>query len=839
MALSRSTKIWLIILSVPVVLIIGGIVTLKVLFTGERLKGYLIPAVEEATGRTVTVSDVSLSVFPSIAVEVDTLSISNAIGVGFSEKPFCRLDRLVLDVRLLPLLSGRIEVPTIRLERPVLLLEVNEEGATNYDFPQKQEEQGAGADTAGVTGTGLVLSSVQIENGTLEYVNKEQNSATALEGIKLLTTIDINALSRTVTLGIDAAIDALSYGSIGSPLLSGIPLTLQQRLVYNEADDKLTLEDGKGSIGTINLAISGSVATVTTAPTIDLAVESSGAGIPDLLSLAPKEHMKNAEGLEGTGTAEIRINMKGLISDSTEADVTGLVSSTNAQIRYASLPKPITNVNIVSDFAKTASKQEFRVTKFTANLGDNPVSATLSVVDFDNPLMNLTLNASMNLAEVKDYYPLEEGTELSGQLKADVKVAGRVNDVKTRKSSGSLNLSGVSAKTAGSANPVRNLNGAITFNDQSIEAKKLTMMIGKSDLDIAFSLRNYLGLFDDANQSARPAANLKLTSNHLLTADLTSDEKGDKGGKGSGGEAAPQSGLPFPGVDMDITATIGTLTLEKFELKNVRAAMRISDGIITLQNFSGNAFNGSLVTKGTLDMRKAEQTPFDLTLDMNNLDVHQLLPQFSSFGNRLYGNLTMTTQLKGALDDTLGLVSQTLGGDGTVQMKSGKVDGVKVNQALAGMLSLPDLNVVSFKDWQNSFMIANGRLMLKDLKINALNSDYTINGSMGFDGSLDYKMTLLLPPETSNKIKLPGVGGFAGQAVDLFKDPSGRIRLDFDVGGMSDNPSVSLNTDAAQKKAEDLVKQKLEAEKKKLEDDLKKKAGDILKDFDPFKKDGP
>jgi len=777
----------------------------------------------------VTIADVSLSIFPSIAVEVDTLTISNAAGDGFSRRPFCRLDRLVLDVNLFPLLSGRVEVPTVLLERPFLLLEVNEKGAANYEF-KKAEESQTTADTAGVTGSGLVLSDFEIRNGTLEYVDHEQNSSTSLEGIRLLTEIDLDPHTRSATVALEATIDAFSYGSVESPMLSGIPVTLSQRLIYLEAEDSLSLGEGKATVGTIPLTIGGSVATMSKTPRVDIAIRSSGAKIPDLLSLVPKEYLKNAEGFEGTGTAEIGITMKGEISDSTEPDVTGLISSTGAQVRYASLPKPITNIAIVADFARTAAKQEFRVTKFSANLGDNPIGGTLTVVNFDDPAMNLAFHASLNLAEVKEYYPLEEGTELSGHLKADLKVSGRINDPKTRKSSGILDLKSVSAKTAGNPNPVRNLNGTITFNDQTIDAKKLTMMVGRSDLDIAFTVKNYLGIFSDEKQKTKPSATLRLTSNHILTADLVTEEEGTKSGGTADGEK--EGGLPFPGVSMDISASIGKLTMEKFELTNVRAAMNIMEGVVTLRNFSGNAYNGTLATKGTLDMRDPKQTPFDLSLQMNNLDVHQFLPEFTSFGSRLYGSLTMTTDLHGALDDTLGLIPQTLNGGGTVQMKSGKVEGVKVNQSLAGLLSLPDLSVVNFKDWQNSFTIANGRMVLKDLKIAALNADYTINGSMGFDGSIDYVMTLLLSPEASKGIKLPGVTGFAGQAVDLFKDPSGRIKLDFNVTGTSDSPKVSLNTDAARKKAEDIAKQQL----KKLEEEAKKKAGDILKEFNPFKK---
>jgi hypothetical protein len=294
---------------------------------------------------------------------------------------------------------------------------------------------------------------------------------------------------------------------------------------------------------------------------------------------------------------------------------------------------------------------------------------------------------------------------------------------------------------------------------------------------------------------------------------------------------------------MDVAATIGKLTMEKFELTNVRGTMRISNGIITIQNFSGNTFDGTIVTRGSLNMKNPDRPTFDLSMDMNSLDAHEMLPNFTSFGNRLFGNLTLNTTMKGTLDDTLGLISETLSGQGNVQLKSGKVEGVKVNEFVASMVSLPDLSVINFKDWQNSFSISSGRMQVKDLKISALKSDYVVNGSVGFDGSLDYAMNLFLPPDTKAKLSVPGIpAGYVGQVVDLFKDPSGRIRLDFDVSGFSDSPKVSLNTSAAQKKAEDLVKQKLEAEKKKLEDELKKKAGDLLKDFDPFKKkkkDGP
>jgi hypothetical protein len=147
------------------------------------------------------------------------------------------------------------------------------------------------------------------------------------------------------------------------------------------------------------------------------------------------------------------------------------------------------------------------------------------------------------------------------------------------------------------------------------------------------------------------------------------------------------------------------------------------------------------------------------------------------------------------------------------------------------LLKLPDLEEINFKDWENTFTVTDGRVIIKDLKIAALGADYLVNGSQGLDGSLDYSMSMVLSDQSSAKVSIPG---FGGEAVKLFKEPSGRVKLDFAVGGTYEDPKVSLDTKPAQKKAEELAKQKVAEETKKLGEEVKKKGGDLLKDL--FKK---
>jgi uncharacterized protein involved in outer membrane biogenesis len=880
MAISRKAKLWIIVVSIPVVIIIGGVITLKMLFTSERLKAFIVPKIEEATRRTVTVNSISLSVLPTLAVEIDGLVVSNARSGGFSDKPMLQLNKLVLDVRLIALLKGNVEVSTVTLEHPQIFLEVNEQGVANYsgeESIQGVKKKGAESSTGEPTkpkstvtveaksgGYGLLLSNLEIINGKLEYVDRKGNSATTLEGMNHRVRAEAPADGGEITIETQSTIERFSYGSLTTPLVSNLKLTSALKLVYNVKEDVLKLMPGTVTVQEISMNVSGNVAECTKVPVMNLLIESDKVSIPGLLSLMPKEYMKKAEGLKGNGVATAKIEVRGSVTDSTNPDITGMVSATNAGIQYAQLPKPITNVNIVADFTRSKRKQEFRVTKFSATLGNNPLSATMAVVNFDDPSLTMALNVSMNLAEVKDYYPLEAGTELNGGMKASVNIAGKVSNPSVMKASGTMEFRGVTIKTATSKNPVQNLNGTIAFNNQLIEAKKLSMTLGKSDLSLAFSMKNYLSMMSDLptgqagdKKAPKASASLSLTSNHLFTADVMGDEKPSPSatsapaapppaqqGKGDatqrGGvqkpmqgkqQEAKRAGVPLPNVDMDISAAIGTLTMEKFELKNVHSTMNIANGIIKLQSFTCNVFEGSVSTKGMLNMQKPESPTFDLAVDLNGVDAHAMLPKFTSFGERMFGELSMNTTMNGTLNDTLGLVTQGLNGLGKVSLQDGKLTGVKVNQAIASLLKLPDVEEINFKDWENTFTIADGRITIKDLKISALGADYLVSGSQGLDGSLDYTMSMLLSEQTSAKVAVPG---FAGEAVKLFKEPNGRVKLDFTIGGTTDDPKVALDTKPAQKKAEELAKQKIAEEAKKLGEKVKGKGSDLLKDL--FKK---
>ena len=68
--MGKKTKIVGIILGVILVALIASVLTLWVMFSPEKLKALIIPQVEKALGRDVTLEKASLSFFPVIGVNL-------------------------------------------------------------------------------------------------------------------------------------------------------------------------------------------------------------------------------------------------------------------------------------------------------------------------------------------------------------------------------------------------------------------------------------------------------------------------------------------------------------------------------------------------------------------------------------------------------------------------------------------------------------------------------------------------------------------------------------------------------------------------------------------------
>lgn len=98
-------------------------------FDAERVRGIISSHLQTALGRKVILGDLRLGLFPP-SLHIRDAQIADAL--GFKDPVFSTARTFQMRVRLIPLLSGRVEVPSIELDQPVIHLVKNARGEWNF-----------------------------------------------------------------------------------------------------------------------------------------------------------------------------------------------------------------------------------------------------------------------------------------------------------------------------------------------------------------------------------------------------------------------------------------------------------------------------------------------------------------------------------------------------------------------------------------------------------------------------------------------------------------------------------------------------------------------------------
>jgi len=209
----RIGRIIGIIVAVFVVIIGAGVAYLASLDVDEY-RGEIARAAQDATGRALQLEGpLALSVSLTPTVSGEGISLANA---PWGSRPqMLTLRRFEVQLQLLPLLFGDIQVNRLILIEPDILLETNAKGIGNWIFQAPGENKGAAAASNG-GGAIPYIGRLLIENGLLTYRDGVSGETTKIE----LTAVEAKANSTAdpLNLVVQAAFNDMAIkinGSLG------------------------------------------------------------------------------------------------------------------------------------------------------------------------------------------------------------------------------------------------------------------------------------------------------------------------------------------------------------------------------------------------------------------------------------------------------------------------------------------------------------------------------------------------------------------------------------------------------------------------------------------------
>ncbi len=143
--------------------------------------------------------------------------------------------------------------------------------------------------------------------------------------------------------------------------------------------------------------------------------------------------------------------------------------------------------------------------------------------------------------------------------------------------------------------------------------------------------------------------------------------------------------------------------------------------------------------------------------------------------------------------------------------------------AISQFVKIPALKEVKFKDLQLPMRIEQGRMISDPVKLSGASGEWVLAGSVGFDGSLDYAVSVTLPPAA-----VAALNARSALAAGALADDQGRMLLDLRLSGNAKSPKVAWDTGAMRDRLAGRASAALTEQRAKLEADAKATAQQVL-----------
>ena len=246
----RVLKILLGAIAAFAVLLVVAIVIVASTFDPNDYKSVATDAFASRTGRTLTIDEeLRLAYFPWLAVETGGVTVSDPPAFGGASRPFATARRVAAGVKLLPLLSRRVEIGTVEVEGLTLNLARDAERRGNWEdllrvaaqepAPAARPEPGAAAVST------FEIEGIRIHDGSVYWHENVDELRYSVTGLDLST----GGVGSGGAIAFDATLDfaAAASGTKASLAASAVVAAAGDAVTATDVDATVTVDSGDGA----------------------------------------------------------------------------------------------------------------------------------------------------------------------------------------------------------------------------------------------------------------------------------------------------------------------------------------------------------------------------------------------------------------------------------------------------------------------------------------------------------------------------------------------------------------------------------------------------------------
>ncbi len=487
------------------------------------------------------------------------------------------------------------------------------------------------------------------------------------------------------------------------------------------------------------------------------------AKINSKIDLAKMDRAFGLENMDLRGVLTMDIKAAGVYNKkNNQIPVTnGTVSLKNGFVKTIYYPHPIQNINVIAAVKdQKGSLQDLNIAIRPASFlfEGKPIYISAKLKNFDNITYDIKAKGELDLAKIYKVFS-RKGLDLAGYIKADVAFKGTQNNAinghyNKLENSGTLVLKDIKTTSEYLPKPFIIKEGTFAFDQENMNFKNFKAVYGQSDFVMNGSLRNVIDFV--LTDKAVLRGGFTLVSDYINVDEFMANTptvvvdsattKETASSNSSGVVVIPSN------FDLQFNAIVSKINFKDLQLHNLKGSMTLNHGQMELRK-SGFDMIGCKVV---MDMIYGSQTPekafFDFKVSAKDFDIKRAYNEVKLFREMVTaaesaeGIVSLDYNVAGVLDSNMLPIYPSLTGGGTLSVKQVKMKGFKLFGAVGdktgrNAIKNPDISKVDIKT-----TIKNNLITIDRFKFKVAGFRPRIEGQTSFDGKLNIKMRLGLPP---------------------------------------------------------------------------------------------
>ena len=824
------------------------VLILLVILTPILFKGQIEKAVKNSINNSVNATvewedlDLSLfSSFPDAELKLKNLSVINK--APFEGDTLATSEELALSLGIPQLFKGGpYSINELALNRAYVNIKVDSLGNANYDIAKETAADTTAQASNGGSALSLDIQHYEINNSRINYLDESTKTFLRITDFNHYGNGDFTADKTNLETNTEAIV-SFEFDSIN--YLNKNSLKLDADFEMDLANQKYTFLENEALINQLPLTFDGFVKINEENQELDLTFKTPSSDFKNFLAVIPETYAKNLDGVETTGDFTVNGMIKGIVDEEHIPMMDIAIKSDNASFKYPDLPKKVEDISIdavlknetglLADTYVNLDQLDFRIDQDRFSAKGNFKNL------MDNPLIDLTANGTLNLANLEKAYPLDLDMDLNGILNANLTTNFDMNSIEKEqyqnvKSSGRASISNFKYTSPEIPNDVNIAKASLNFNTQKVTLEEMDIKSGQTDAKITGTLDNLMGyLFSDQQLKGRfnVQSNTFSVNDFMVaqTEETTNETENTSEEKETTPTPTGEEAIKIPSfLDARLDFNAKNVIYDNLTLKNTKGAVVIVDETASLENVSADIFGGNIGINGNVSTKNA--TPvFDMQLNLNRIDIVEsfqnleLIQNLAPLAKALQGSLNTKINLSGNLTNELTPILTSLGGTAFAQIINAQVDTEKTPllSKLDGQLNFINLDNLALKDLATNLKFNNGQIEVDPFNFNIKDINITAGGSHSFDNQMNYNLKLDIPAKYLGSEVGNGLASLTKTDLENTK-----VQLPIGLSGSFNSPQIQLNMKQA---VTDLTQQIVAKQKDELKDKAKEEVGNKLKDL--------